>query len=109
MIAIVDVWEGTHWDEVIVGLAAVVSAVAVINRIGIRPLRRKIDRMVDAWEWIEAQLNTNGGSTIKDQLDRLEEATSALQDMPRHMSAFARRLDRIEKFLKLDDEEVFPR
>lgn len=72
-------WE-QHGRE-IVAAAAVIAACGVIYRAVVRPLISWGRRLDQGWEAVRTQLMTNnGGSTLKDKIDAIDQRTAALEE-----------------------------
>jgi hypothetical protein len=78
LLAAIDLWAGTQWDEAIITTAAVVTAATVIWRKLIRPSVDAFHSGAKALRWIEEQMQPNGGESIRDKIDQL---TATLADL----------------------------
>ena len=100
MIAVViDVWQTTAVDELVIGSAAFLSAGAVIWRKAIRPAVAAFHKGARAWEWIEMELQPNGGESLRDKVDGI---TKALADAAPIIALIPELLDRIERLEQQD-------
>ena len=104
MTAVIDVWQHTHWDEVVLGTAAVIVAIGLIWRKAIRPALDAFGQMSEAWHWVEAQLKPNGGESIRDRIDALASAHAVSADeratLGARLADVSTALDRVQEALK---------
>ena len=61
-----------NWLELLVKIAAGLTAVAAIWSKGIKPALHFVRRIGDGVEYVQGQMQNNGGSTLKDAVDRTE-------------------------------------
>jgi hypothetical protein len=75
--------------EIIVGVAAAVSALGTIYRKGVRPVIRAakaIDEIVPTLTEIAYEFRPNSGKSLRDTIDRIEEAsTTAATRLDEHL------------------------
>lgn len=70
MIAAVVTWAEMRGQEIIL-IAAVVAAIGALHRQVVRPMVRTIRRIAETVETVEAQMRPNGGSSMRDAIDRV--------------------------------------
>jgi len=75
------IWQNT--TGIVVTAAAVVAAILYLARVTIRGVQRCLGffaRMEKALQNVEAQLYSNGGSSLRDQTNRLEHGQRTMSD-----------------------------
>jgi hypothetical protein len=63
--------------DFVVGIAAVLVALGAIGRYVVRPIFRYFQRVEHAVKATEAEVRPNGGSSMRDAIDRIDIAVSA--------------------------------
>jgi len=104
---VINLWDHTSWDEVIIGTAGVVLAIGAIAggcvamwKKVLRPMRDFTRKASRAWDFIERELSTNGGSTVK---DKANQAAAESAETRRLVEALADDMARIKVHLRLED------
>lgn len=66
--------------ELVIWTAAVVTAIGVLWRQVVRPAYRWLHRMGQMIEFVGGQMQNNGGSTLRDGVDRLDQRTASMDE-----------------------------
>lgn len=82
-------------------VAGALGAVAAIWRLGIRPAYHFVRAVGDGVEYVRNQLVNNGGSTIRDAIDRTEALAIDTRDK---LEALADRVEFLEEIRRKQDE-----
>ena len=68
------------WWQTIISVAAVVAAVGVIWRKGILPMYKFAKKMDEHVTFVEMQMTSNGGSSLRDAIQRIEERVNIIEE-----------------------------
>lgn len=66
--------------EWIITAGAVVAAVGVIHRAVVYPIFKWAQRLENAVSHVEMNMKNNGGSSMRDAIDRIEKRLTTLED-----------------------------
>jgi hypothetical protein len=77
MIAALPEWVGALARDLGV-VAGILTALAVIYRMAVKPTLDVVGRIQRSVEAVEAELRPNGGSSLRDAIDRLEKQHESL-------------------------------
>lgn len=104
------------WVDYVVAVTAVLGALALVGRLIIQPIVRAVrkvvatvDRVEAAVVFVEAEMKPNGGSSLRDAVNRIEATVAAHEG---RLVIDDQRFDRIELKLRgvpqapLDDDET---
>jgi hypothetical protein len=69
-----------QWWHTVITVAAVVAAVGVIWSKGILPMYRFAKKMEQHVEFVEMQMTSNGGSSLRDAIGRIEERVNIIEE-----------------------------
>ena len=67
----------------IIAVGGAVSAVAAVVQFAVRPVVRWGSRIESAVSFVEMNMTNNGGSTLRDAVDRIESRLTALEKKQR--------------------------
>lgn len=94
-------WE-EHGDTVITA-AAVLAAIGAIYRLAIRPIIAIFHRIDKALVVVEKELQPNGGSSLRDAVNRVEfvagHTSARVEQLHQRHDELARRLDAAEEYI----------
>lgn len=80
--------------ELVLRAAAVIAAIALIFTKGVLPVFRFFKALDDGVSFVKAQMENNGGSSVKDAIDRTEAVVTHLSE---RMTSVEGRMDLIEE------------
>ena len=98
----IDFWEHTQWDDALIGLSVLLSAVAVIWQKLIRPMKGAVERMATAWDWVVKEMTPNGGESLRDKVNQAAAASQKVVDM---IPALVARIERLEEIVLQQNKE----
>lgn len=110
----VDIWAHTEVDDFLVKTGAVAAGIGLIVagamqfvRKVVRPTVSFFRRASKAWDYIETELSNNGGSTVKDRVDKAAvdaaQAAKIADETRRLVEALADDMARVKVHLRLED------
>jgi hypothetical protein len=85
--AVVTGWEVTEWA---VAIATFLTALGVIWRQVLKPMKELLHRIEVSLQYVESELKFNGGATQRDAIGRLEDA---LEELAKEVHKIKQRLD----------------
>jgi hypothetical protein len=68
------------WWQTLITVAAVVTAVGVIWQKGILPIYKFAKKMDEHVAFVEMQMTCNGGSSLRDAIQRIEERVNIIEE-----------------------------
>lgn len=68
------------WWQWIITAAAVVTAVGVLWQKGILPIYKFAKKMEQHVAFVEEQMTPNGGSSLRDSINRIEKRVNAIEE-----------------------------
>lgn len=89
------------WLEWLIKIAAGLTALTVIYRTAVRPAFHFVKRIGDGVEYVQSQMINNGGSTLKDAIDRTE---ALALDTVEKLGHLAERVEFLEEIRRKQDE-----
>jgi hypothetical protein len=92
--------------ELVLRTAALVAAVALIFTKGVRPVFRFFKALDDGVSFVRAQMENNGGSSLRDAIDRTEGSVAKLEDRFDRLDDRVELLERIHERQELVDRIV---
>jgi hypothetical protein len=69
-----------QWWHTVITVAAVVAAVGIIWSKGIMPMYRFAKKMEQHVEFVEMQMSCNGGTSLRDAIQRIEERVNTIEE-----------------------------
>ena len=89
------------WLEWLIKIAAGLTAGTVIYRTAVRPAYHFLKRLGEGVDYVRGQMDNNGGSTLKDAIDRTE---ALALDTVGKLDALAERVQFLEEIRRKQDE-----
>jgi hypothetical protein len=68
------------WWQTVITVAAVLTALGVIWKKGIMPIYRFAKTVEKHVSFVESQMTPNGGSSMRDAIQRIEERVNAIEE-----------------------------